>query len=96
MPADYEKLMKSRRLRFIATSKVGIIKAAQNLEAVDPSREAIQAERYSVLAAQYGVSIELTQRVFRAVTGDVVVNHKAIRESTLKQAGMCQVLDDHR
>ena len=62
----------------------GIIKAAKSLEAVDPSREAIQAQRYSVLAAQYGVSIELIQKVFRTVIDEVVANHQAIRESTLK------------
>ena len=48
------------------------------------TREAIQAQRYSVLAAQYGVSIELIQKVFRTVIDEVVANHQAIRESTLK------------
>lgn len=79
-----EEIIRILALRFIATSKVGIIKAAQSLEAVDRSREAVQAERYSVLAAQHGVSIELTQKVFRAVIDEVVVNHQTIREGTLK------------
>ncbi|MDY7066391.1 hypothetical protein PsexTeo8_28490 [Pseudomonas extremaustralis] len=79
-----EELIKILALRFIATSKVGIIKAAKSLEAVDPSREAIQAQRYSILAAQYGVSIELIQKFFRTVIDEVVANHQAIRESTLK------------
>lgn len=78
-----EELIKILALRFIATSKVGIIKAAKSLEA-GRSREAIQAQRYSVLAAQYGVSIELIQKVFRTVIDEVVANHQAIRESTLK------------
>ncbi|WP_248769691.1 chorismate mutase [Pseudomonas sp. MWU12-2345] len=50
-----EEVIRILALRFVATGKVGTIKAAQNLEAVDPSREAAQAERYSVLAARYGV-----------------------------------------
>ncbi|HHM5702871.1 TPA: chorismate mutase [Pseudomonas aeruginosa] len=79
-----EEVIRILALRFVATGKVGTIKAAQNLEAVDPSREAAQAERYSVLAARYGVSIELTQKVFRAVIDEVVANHQTIRESTLK------------
>ena len=48
-----EGIIRIFALRFIATGKVDLIKAAQGLEAVDPSRE-------------------------------VVVNHQAIRESTLK------------
>ncbi|NVZ22530.1 chorismate mutase [Pseudomonas costantinii] len=79
-----EKIIRTLGLRFIATSKVGLIKAAQSLEAVDPSREAAQAQRYSLLAAQYGVSIELIQKVFRTVIDEVVVNHQVIREGTLK------------
>lgn len=90
-----EELIKILALRFIATSKVGIIKAAKSLEAVDPSREAIQAQRYSVLAAQYGVSIELIQKVFRTVIDEVVANHQAIRESTLSslECNKCRSLD---
>ncbi|WP_297839727.1 chorismate mutase [Pseudomonas sp.] len=79
-----EEVIRILALRFIATGKVGIIKAAQRLEAVDPSREAEQAKRYSVLATRHGVSIELIQKVFRAVIDEVVVNHQAIQENTLK------------
>lgn len=79
-----EEIIRILALRFIATGKVGIIKSAERLEAVDPSREAAQAQRYSVLALQYGVSAELTQTVFRAVIDEVVANHQAIREATVK------------
>jgi len=79
-----EEIIRILALRFIATGKVGLIKAAQGLDAVDPSREAAQAQRYCALAADHGVSTELIQKVFRAVIDEVVVNHQAIRESTLK------------
>ena len=79
-----EEIIRILGLRFIATGKVGIIKAAERLEAVDPSREAVQAQRYSVLALQHGVSSELTQTIFRAVIDEVVANHQAIREATVK------------
>ncbi|EIK96271.1 putative chorismate mutase [Pseudomonas sp. M47T1] len=77
-----EEIIRILALRFVATSKVGAIKAAQSLDAVDPSREAAQAQRYAVLAAQYGVGTELVQKVFRAVIDEAVENHKAIRNST--------------
>lgn len=76
-----EELIRILGARFIATGKVGHIKAAQSLAAVDPSREAAQAQRYSVLAAHHGLSDELVQRVFRAIIDEVVVNHQAIREN---------------
>jgi monofunctional chorismate mutase len=79
-----EEVIRLLALRFIATGKVGIIKATQSLEAIDPSREAEQVKRYSVLAKRHGVSIELIQKVFRAVIDEVVVNHQAIQENTLK------------
>lgn len=79
-----EEVIRILALRFVATGKVGIIKSAERLEAVDPSREAAQAQRYSVLALRYGVSNELTQKIFRAVIDEVVANHQAIRETTVK------------
>ena len=79
-----EEVIRILALRFVATGKVGVIKSAERLEAVDPSREAAQAQRYSVLALRYGVSNELTQKIFRAVIDEVVANHQAIRETTVK------------
>jgi chorismate mutase len=74
-----EDLIRLLGLRFSATAKVGLIKAAHNLEAVDPVREAKQAERYSVLAARYSVSDGVIHKVFRTVVDEVVLNHRALR-----------------
>ncbi|WP_311969887.1 chorismate mutase [Pseudomonas baltica] len=79
-----EELIRILGLRFIATEKVGHIKAAQSLAAVDPAREAAQAQRYCELAAHCGLSEQLVQRVFRAVIDEVVINHQAIRDRALK------------
>lgn len=79
-----EEIIRILALRFVATGKVGVLKATQSLEAVDPSREALQAQRYSVLAERYGVNAELTQKLFRTVIDEVVANHQAIREGTVK------------
>ena len=79
-----EEIIRLLALRFVATGKVGVLKATQSLEAVDPSREALQAQRYSVLAERFGVNVELTQKLFRTVIDEVVANHQAIRESTVK------------
>ena len=80
-----EQLIRILALRFVATGKVGNIKAAHSLAAVDPSREAAQAQRYAVLAADHGLSDELVQRVFRAVIDEVVENHQSIRLNRVKQ-----------
>jgi len=66
--------------RFIATQKVGVIKAIKGLEAVDPVREAEQAKRYALLATAHGLSVEVVQKIFRVVIDDVVLNHQAIRD----------------
>lgn len=79
-----EELIRILGLRFIATGEVGHIKAAQSLAAVDPSREAAQAQRYSVLAAQHGLKDELVQRVFRVVIDEVVINHQDIGQNSAK------------
>lgn len=79
-----EALISVLARRYLATGKVGVIKAAQSMQAVDPVREAAQAERYSALATAHGVSSELVQKVFRVIIDDVVINHRAIRESALK------------
>jgi monofunctional chorismate mutase len=79
-----QELIRILGLRFIATEKVGHIKAAQSLAAVDPAREAAQAQRYCELAAHYGLSEQLVQKVFRAVIDEVVINHQAIRDRALK------------
>ena len=66
--------------RFVATQQVGQLKASQQLDAVDPAREARQAERYAALAQQHGLSVDLVQRLFRVVIDEVVANHRALRK----------------
>jgi monofunctional chorismate mutase len=79
-----EELIRVVALRFAATGRVGVIKAAQHLQAVDPEREAAQAQRYDALAACHGVSSELIQKVFRVVIDEVVANHRAIAQGAPK------------
>ncbi|MGV8864814.1 MAG: chorismate mutase [Pseudomonas sp.] len=78
-----EDIIRALALRFTATEKVGIIKATQNFEAVDRSREAEQSHKYSVLANRHGVSVNLIQKIFRMVIDEVVVSHRATREDRL-------------
>jgi len=74
-----EALIQLLAQRFVATEKVGLLKATQQLDAVDPAREARQAERYAALAQQHGLSVDLVQRLFRVVIDEVVANHRALR-----------------
>lgn len=78
-----DQMIKLLGHRFIATGKVGVIKAAQSLEPIDPAREVAQAQRYSALAERYGVDVDLTQRLFRNVIDEVVANHRVIRKNAL-------------
>ena len=63
--------------RFEVTKKVGAIKAALNLTALDAEREAAQRSRYAELAIQSGVNEPLIQEIFRILISRVVENHQA-------------------
>jgi len=74
-----ESLIQVLGERFRATEKVGQLKAAHQLQAVDPAREAAQAQRYALLAGRYGVPVALVQQLMRGIIDEVVANHKALR-----------------
>lgn len=65
--------------RFRATAQVGRLKARFALDAVDPVREAQQAQRYDALAAEHGLGPAFTQRLFRCIIDEVVANHRDMR-----------------
>lgn len=64
--------------RFVATNRVGALKAAAGRNAVDADREQEQALQYAALAEKHGLKAELVQRVFRAVIDEVISNHEQI------------------
>ena len=71
--------------RFDITNRVGVLKAQKNLSAVDPEREARQAQRYTELANKFGVQPSVVQNLFRDIIDEVVINHRAIAVQTAFQ-----------
>lgn len=67
--------------RFRITQKVGLLKAAQGLGAVDSEREARQEQRLAELAVRHTVSPALVASVFRCIVSEVVSNHQSIAQS---------------
>lgn len=71
--------------RFDITNQVGLLKAQKKLSAIDPEREALQAQRYSELANEFGVKPQVVQNLFRGIIDEVVINHRAIAVQTAFQ-----------
>lgn len=71
--------------RFDITNQVGVLKAQKRLSAIDPEREARQAQRYAMLADEYGVKPQVVQNLFRGVIDEVVINHRTIAVQTAFQ-----------
>lgn len=65
--------------RFKITAKVGRYKAAHNLAASDPAREARQLERLQAIARQAGLDPTFTAKLLTFITTTVVENHERIR-----------------
>ena len=68
--------------RFKVTNKVGHLKAAHQLPAKDPVREASQYKRVHELALQYGLDPEFAESYLSAVIARVVRNHEQISSNT--------------
>lgn len=68
--------------RFGITDQVGVLKAQKKLSAIDPLREAQQAQRYTELAEKFGVPSHVVLKLFRGVIDEVVINHRAIAVQT--------------
>jgi len=64
--------------RFKVTNRVGCYKAEHKLPSKDPAREAVQYERITVLAQQYGLDPEFAKSYLAAVIERVVQHHEKI------------------
>jgi chorismate mutase len=65
--------------RFALTLRVGELKAAMNLEPFDGAREAEKLARLRALAAELGVSAELTDELFSRIMREAVENHRRLK-----------------
>lgn len=62
--------------RFDQTDRVGCVKAEAGLPAHDPGREAEHIASLRAQAAALGLDPDLTERIMRAVMGEVVEKHR--------------------
>lgn len=69
--------------RFKITTKVGLYKAIHGLPAKDIQREAVQMQRISQLAENYGLESEFAQELLMKVIDRVVQNHESIAQEYL-------------
>ncbi len=67
--------------RFRVTQRVGRIKAAHDLPAADPAREAEQIVRLRELARQSDLDPEFAAKVIKFIMTEVVRHHEQIRSA---------------
>ena len=67
--------------RFKVTKKVGELKAENNMEPFDETREKKQIERVREIAQKAGVEIGLVEEMFKLITKEVVQQHINIKEN---------------
>lgn len=65
--------------RFALTDEVGKLKASNDLEAVDPEREAQKLKAIRELCQQQGLNPDLVSEIFTRIMSEVVRNHRRYR-----------------
>lgn len=68
--------------RFALTHRVGLLKANNELAALDAGREAQKLADLRTLCAQHQLNPELVTELFTRIMEEVVRNHKQIRNQT--------------
>lgn len=74
------KLVEILAERFALTHQVGVLKADQELAAVDSAREAEKLAELQQLCEERKLNPELVTELFRRIMEEVVNNHKRLRE----------------
>ena len=67
--------------RFTLTRQVGELKADQNLDAVDPDREAKKLAVIRELCQENQLNPDLVATIFSQIMAEVVKNHRRIQEA---------------
>ena len=74
------KLLQLLGTRFELTHQVGLLKASQALEPVDPTREAQKLAELSELCEKYNLNPLLVTELFSTIMAEAVKNHRQLRE----------------
>lgn len=67
--------------RFRVTHEVGVYKATQGIDPIDPQRESAQMEKIAMLAEENGLAPDLAKGILRLIIDAVVSNHQEIAAS---------------
>jgi chorismate mutase len=67
--------------RFALTNRVGHLKARNQLQAVDPDREARKLEALRALSREHDLNPDLVADLFTQIMAEVVKNHRRIRDA---------------
>jgi Chorismate mutase len=76
-----EEILDSLARRFEVTKQVGLLKAAHNLDSVDPVREQEKLARLKQLAEEKGLNGTFVHQLFQCLFDEVVRNHRALLKS---------------
>lgn len=74
-----ERLLDLLAERFQLTYQVGLLKANQQLSALDATREAEKLARLADLSSDRDLNPELVQELFRRIMQQVVQNHERLK-----------------
>ena len=74
-----ERLVDLLAERFQLTHQVGLLKANQQLSALDATREAEKLARLADLSSDRDLNPELIQELFRRIMQQVVQNHERLK-----------------
>ena len=74
-----ERLLDLLAERFRLTHQVGLLKANQQLSALDATREAEKLARLADLSSDRDLNPELIQELFRRIMQQVVQNHERLK-----------------
>lgn len=70
------ELMETLARRFTVTNKVGQLKAAYQLNSVDPVREQEKLQKLRQLARDKGLNDDFIHHLFQQIFNEVVKNHR--------------------
>lgn len=76
-----ERLLDLLAERFELTHRVGLLKAKQNLNSFDGTREAEKLARLTELSEQRNLNPELVMALFRQIMQQVVRNHESLKSA---------------
>ena len=77
-----EQIIRLLADRFRVTEEVGTLKKRHQLQAVDPQREAAQADNFRAMAENHKIKHDFVNHIFACVIQEVVSRHRVLSGAT--------------